>query len=93
MEVLIMADKWTANEDNQQRNSADAAAQDQIWEPNLETGPDFTADTEDVNLEAVPDADAVAPNSPKDPVSPRTNAVNGTDLLNGAGADDPDNIL
>lgn len=43
-----------------------------------------------IDLAAVPDADDIAANSPVDPAAPLTEVVNGTDLLNGAGADDPD---
>ncbi|WP_440117012.1 hypothetical protein [Paenibacillus sp. QZ-Y1] len=38
-------------------------------------------------LESVPDADLVQPNSPVDPAAPDPDALHGTDLLNGAGAD------
>jgi hypothetical protein len=41
-----------------------------------------------IDLDAVPDADDIAPNSPVDPAAPPTDVVNGTDLLNGAGAED-----
>ncbi|WP_438434761.1 hypothetical protein [Gorillibacterium sp. sgz500922] len=43
-----------------------------------------------IDLAAVPDADEIAADSPVDPAAPPTDVVNGTDLLNGAGADDPD---
>lgn len=38
-------------------------------------------------LESVPDADLVQPDSPVDPAAPDPDALHGTDLLNGAGAD------
>jgi len=38
-------------------------------------------------LESVPDADLLQPNSPVDPAAPDPDALHGTDLLNGAGAD------
>lgn len=38
-------------------------------------------------LESVPDADLVQPGSPVDPAAPDPDALHGTDLLNGAGAD------
>ncbi|WP_293202957.1 hypothetical protein [Paenibacillus sp.] len=38
-------------------------------------------------LESVPDADQVQPGSPVDPAAPDPDALHGTDLLNGAGAD------
>lgn len=41
-----------------------------------------------IDLDVVPDADDIAPNSPVDPAAPPTDVVNGTDVLNGAGAED-----
>ncbi|MFC9706883.1 hypothetical protein ACFTRD_01835 [Paenibacillus sp. NPDC056933] len=38
-------------------------------------------------LESVPDADLLQPDSPVDPAAPDPDALHGTDLLNGAGAD------
>ncbi|MBC8078976.1 MAG: hypothetical protein H7X86_01435 [Gorillibacterium sp.] len=46
-----------------------------------------------IAMSSVPDADDISPNSPVDPAAPLTNVFNGTDMLNGAGADDPDDSL
>lgn len=49
--------------------------------------PELESRTADPELESVPDADLIQPNSPVDPAAPDPNALHGTDLLNGAGAD------
>ncbi|MGX1826917.1 hypothetical protein ACWIE6_01580 [Paenibacillus taichungensis] len=50
-------------------------------------GPELESRTAEPALESVPDADLIQPNSPVDPAAPDPNALHGTDLLNGAGAD------
>lgn len=42
--------------------------------------------TAEPSLESVPDADLVQPDSPVDPAAPDPDALHGTDLLNGFGA-------
>ncbi|PWW45106.1 MULTISPECIES: hypothetical protein [Paenibacillus] len=49
--------------------------------------PELESRTAEPALESVPDADLIQPNSPIDPAAPDPNALHGTDLLNGAGAD------
>ncbi|KGP79808.1 MULTISPECIES: hypothetical protein [unclassified Paenibacillus] len=49
--------------------------------------PELESRTAEPSLESVPDADLIQPNSPVDPAAPDPNALHGTDLLNGAGAD------
>jgi hypothetical protein len=49
--------------------------------------PELKSRTAEPSLESVPDADLIQPNSPVDPAAPDPNALHGTDLLNGAGAD------
>jgi hypothetical protein len=49
--------------------------------------PELESRTAEPALESVPDADLIQPNSPVDPAAPDPNALHGTDLLNGAGAD------
>ncbi|MDK8191461.1 hypothetical protein QP794_15345 [Paenibacillus sp. UMB7766-LJ446] len=49
--------------------------------------PQLESRTAEPSLESVPDADLIQPNSPVDPAAPDPNALHGTDLLNGAGAD------
>ncbi|MDN4600304.1 hypothetical protein P5G61_03615 [Paenibacillus sp. F6_3S_P_1C] len=49
--------------------------------------PELESRTAEPELESVPDADLIQPNSPVDPAAPDPNALHGTDLLNGAGAD------
>ncbi|MCL6459027.1 MAG: hypothetical protein K6T85_13560 [Gorillibacterium sp.] len=41
-----------------------------------------------IDFSSVPDADEISPNSPVDPAAPQTDVVHGTDLLNGAGAEE-----
>ncbi|AWB43597.1 hypothetical protein DCC85_04730 [Paenibacillus sp. CAA11] len=52
-------------------------------------GPEAT-DQVDIPLEDVPDADAIKPGSPVDPAAQPVDIVHGTDLINGAGADEED---
>ncbi|UPK47687.1 hypothetical protein [Paenibacillus pabuli] len=49
--------------------------------------PELESRTAEPALESVPDADLIQPNSPVDPAAPDPDALHGTDLLNGAGAD------
>ncbi|SDL21541.1 hypothetical protein SAMN05428961_104292 [Paenibacillus sp. OK060] len=56
--------------------------------------PELESRTAEPALESVPDADLIQPNSPVDPAAPDPNALHGTDLLNGAGADaQPENDI
>ncbi|MCP1182540.1 hypothetical protein HF638_11235 [Paenibacillus sp. SZ31] len=49
--------------------------------------PELDSRLAETPLESVPDADLLQPNSPVDPAAPDPDALHGTDLLNGAGAD------
>jgi hypothetical protein len=49
--------------------------------------PELDSRSAETPLESVPDADLLQPNSPVDPAAPDPDALHGTDLLNGAGAD------
>ncbi|WP_458461136.1 hypothetical protein [Paenibacillus sp.] len=49
--------------------------------------PELDSRLAETPLESVPDADQLQPNSPVDPAAPDPDALHGTDLLNGAGAD------
>ncbi|PQP83019.1 hypothetical protein C0Q44_16860 [Paenibacillus sp. PCH8] len=49
--------------------------------------PELDSRLAETPLESVPDADVLQPNSPVDPAAPDPDALHGTDLLNGAGAD------
>jgi hypothetical protein len=66
----------------------DGSAYQAVNEPYADADDSFDPDVEDIDMEAVPDADAIAPDSPVDPAAPPTDVVHGTDLLNGAGAED-----
>ncbi|WP_339303714.1 hypothetical protein [Paenibacillus sp. FSL R5-0519] len=56
--------------------------------------PELDSRLAETPLESVPDADLLQPNSPVDPAAPDPDALHGTDLLNGAGADaQPENDI
>ncbi|MEK4109745.1 hypothetical protein ABIC86_004438 [Paenibacillus sp. DS2363] len=56
--------------------------------------PELDSRLAETPLESVPDADLLQPNSPVDPAAPDPDALHGTDLLNGAGADaEPENDI
>ncbi|MEO3945445.1 hypothetical protein [Gorillibacterium sp. CAU 1737] len=72
---------WNAVYGEDLRSSSEAGNREEVL-PEEPVGP--------IDLAAVPDADEIAPGSPVDPAAPLTEVVNGIDLLNGTGADDPD---
>lgn len=73
-------------------NVADVNNEDNVDDAdrsNVRQGSQETALEEDT-LPDVPDADDIQPGSPPDPAAPEMEAMHGTDLINGAGADEED---
>jgi len=95
----LVTPAWKAVEGGEERAAADleetpdAILSGGAAAPENSAAYDANEPVDAIDLAAVPDADEIAANSPVDPAAPLTNVFNGIDLLNGAGADDPDDDL